>query len=167
MRRSGSKAGAADVDRVFKAIGDPHRIQILQLLKEKEMSAGEILSALDIVQSTLSHHMKSLVEAELVRAVRRGKWTFYTLDSAQLISAGAFLQELAQGAPAGSAEPEAKQTGAKQPAARQTEAKQPETKQTEEKRTETKQADAPVKKAAAEKKDKKAKKGKKGKKNRK
>ena len=94
MKRSESYAGASGLDQLFRALGDPHRLKILCLLKEKDMSAGEILGALDIVQSTLSHHMKSLTEAGLVSAARQGKWTWYTLSGARLDEAGAFLKSL-------------------------------------------------------------------------
>lgn len=94
MRRSGTYAGAAEYDQIFRAVGDPHRIRILGLLKDKEMSAGEILAELDIVQSTLSHHMKNLVEAGLVSAERRGKWTYYKLEEMTLVEAGNFLAHL-------------------------------------------------------------------------
>ena len=106
MRRSGTYAGAAEYDQIFRAVGDPHRIRILGLLKDKEMSAGEILAELDIVQSTLSHHMKNLVEAGLVSAERRGKWTYYKLEEMRLVEAGNFLAHLPEDAgPSRKAEP--------------------------------------------------------------
>jgi len=69
------------MDLVFRALGDPHRLKILALLLEREQSAGELLEEMDIVQSTLSHHMKILTESGLVTAVRRGKWTYYALNA--------------------------------------------------------------------------------------
>ena len=61
------------------------------------MSAGEILKALDVVQSTLSHHMKSLVDAGAVSAARHGKWTYYSLNAAILADAVRFLGEFSEG----------------------------------------------------------------------
>ncbi|MBQ6323170.1 MAG: winged helix-turn-helix transcriptional regulator, partial [Lachnospiraceae bacterium] len=78
--------------RVFRALGDVHRLQILDMLSEREMNAGEILEAVDVVQSTLSHHMKTLTDAGLVGARRSGKWTYYTLDRAALEEAGLYLR---------------------------------------------------------------------------
>lgn len=82
-------------DEVFRALGDPHRLQIIRLLCEREMNAGELLEPLDIVQSTLSHHMKVLTDCGVVTAVRRGKWTIYSLNAEVLSSACGLLREYA------------------------------------------------------------------------
>ncbi len=97
MKNNGTYSGGEGYDRIFRALGDPHRIRIIRLLKEKELSAGEILSAVDVVQSTLSHHMKTLSESGVVNAVRQGKWTYYSLNEAILSDAAAFLEEYAKG----------------------------------------------------------------------
>ena len=97
MRNSLNNTGGVTYDQIFRAIGDPHRIQILALLREKELSAGEILKALDVVQSTLSHHMKNLVDAGIVTASRHGKWTYYSLNTKILSDAVHFLGEYAEG----------------------------------------------------------------------
>lgn len=97
MKNNGTYSGGEGYDRIFRALGDPHRIQIIRLLKEKELSAGEILSAVDVVQSTLSHHMKTLSESGVVNAVRQGKWTYYSLNEATLSDAAVFLEEYAKG----------------------------------------------------------------------
>jgi len=114
MRNSMKNTGGVTYDQIFKSVGDPHRLQILALLREKELSAGEILQALDVVQSTLSHHMKSLVDAGVVRAVRHGKWTYYSLNAEVLSEASRFLEEYAEGTkePAGYAEKETGQAPA-------------------------------------------------------
>lgn len=97
MENKGMNAGTGAYDRIFRAIGDPHRVQILELLRENELSAGEILEAIDVVQSTLSHHMKTLVDSGVVNASRRGKWTYYSLNSDTLSNAADFLADFAQG----------------------------------------------------------------------
>ncbi len=97
MENKGRNTGTGAYDRIFRAIGDPHRIQILELLREQELSAGEILEAIDVVQSTLSHHMKTLVDSGVVNASRRGKWTYYSLNVEVLSDAVAFLNDFAQG----------------------------------------------------------------------
>ncbi|MDD2957237.1 MAG: metalloregulator ArsR/SmtB family transcription factor [Lachnospiraceae bacterium] len=81
-----------EFDRIFRALGDSHRLHILDMLMEREMNAGEILEAVDVVQSTLSHHMKSLCEAGLVNARREGKWTYYTVNEEAVKLAEDFLQ---------------------------------------------------------------------------
>ena len=97
MKNRVSNTGGVTFDQVFKAIGDPHRLQILMLLLENEMSAGEILKALDIVQSTLSHHMKSLVDAGVVTASRHGKWTYYSLNTDILKETAGYLDQFTAG----------------------------------------------------------------------
>jgi ArsR family transcriptional regulator len=65
--------------RVFKAMSDENRLKILDLLKEKPFTASELLKELDFGQSTLSHHMKILMTAEVVQARKSGKWIIYSL----------------------------------------------------------------------------------------
>ena len=81
-------------ERVFQALADKNRLKILNLLLHCEMNAGQILQELDIVQSTLSHHMKILCEAQLVISARRGKWTCYALNLQMLDATIGFLTEL-------------------------------------------------------------------------
>ena len=77
----------------FKALGDDHRLQILRLLSEKQLSAGEILASMDIVQSTLSHHMNVLTDSGVGTAARSGKWTIYSVNMEVMRSASAFLDD--------------------------------------------------------------------------
>lgn len=65
---------------VFKALCDPNRLMIIEMLQSGEKCACKILEELNIVQSTLSHHMKILCESGLVSSSRVGKWTHYSLD---------------------------------------------------------------------------------------
>lgn len=97
MRDFGGSMKREDYDGVFKALGDEHRLRILRLLAKKELSAGEILESMDIVQSTLSHHMKVLTDNGVVTATRSGKWTIYSVNRPVLQEAAerleAFLRE--------------------------------------------------------------------------
>lgn len=65
---------------VFKAFSDESRVKILGLLKDGEMCGNAILSEMQIGQSTLSHHMKLLVESGIVSARKDGKWTYYSIN---------------------------------------------------------------------------------------
>ena len=65
--------------RIFKALSDENRLKILELLKEKPCNASELLDEMDFGQSTLSHHMKILLNAEVVQARKQGKWIIYSL----------------------------------------------------------------------------------------
>lgn len=80
MRETNKNVERTGYDGVFKALGDEHRLQILKLLAKTELSAGEILESMDIVQSTLSHHMKVLTDSGVVTATRSGKWTIYSVN---------------------------------------------------------------------------------------
>ena len=70
--------------RIFKALSDENRLRILDLLKEKDRNASELLQAMDFGQSTLSHHMKLLLNAEVVSARKQGKWVIYSMNDKAL-----------------------------------------------------------------------------------
>lgn len=84
-------APQSDMAVVLRAFGDPHRLRILDLLKEQELSAGELLASLDIVQSTLSHHMKILTEAGIVKCRKNGKWSYYSIDRDRLVQVSEYI----------------------------------------------------------------------------
>ena len=65
---------------IFKAFCDENRLQILDMIKDGEICACELLEELKIVQSTLSHHMKILCDAEVVIGRKEGKWTYYSIN---------------------------------------------------------------------------------------
>jgi ArsR family transcriptional regulator len=65
---------------VFKALGDPTRMEILRLLREKDMSPSEILQHMDSSQPTLSHHLDILKRANLVDCERKGQFIYYSLN---------------------------------------------------------------------------------------
>jgi ArsR family transcriptional regulator len=65
---------------VFKALGDPSRMEILRLLREKDMSPSEILQHMDSSQPTLSHHLDILKRANLVDCERKGQFIHYSLN---------------------------------------------------------------------------------------
>lgn len=73
---------AEDLARLLKAIADPARLQVMSLLRSVE--AGEacvcdLTTPLGLSQSTVSHHLKILADAGLVRRDRRGTWSYYSL----------------------------------------------------------------------------------------
>jgi ArsR family transcriptional regulator len=65
--------------KVFKALGDPKRAMIADMLSCGELCACMILEKFEMSQSTLSHHMKLLCECGLVKGREQGKWTYYSL----------------------------------------------------------------------------------------
>lgn len=66
--------------QTFKALGDENRLTIMNLLNDGEMCACKLLEALNICQSTLSHHMKILCDSNLVKYRKVGKWMFYSVN---------------------------------------------------------------------------------------
>jgi ArsR family transcriptional regulator len=66
--------------RVFRAFCDENRLMILELLQKGEKCACILLDNLNIGQSTLSHHMKILVDSGVVLARKDGKWTYYSIS---------------------------------------------------------------------------------------
>ena len=64
----------------FKALSDPTRRQIIQLLKKEKLQAGEILEHFDMTGATISHHLSILKEAGLVTSEKSGKYIYYELN---------------------------------------------------------------------------------------
>ncbi|NJD01713.1 MAG: winged helix-turn-helix transcriptional regulator [Ruminiclostridium sp.] len=69
-----------DNAKVFKAFCDENRLQILELLRSGEKCACVLLAQLNIGQSTLSHHMKIMVQSGIVASRNEGKWTYYSIS---------------------------------------------------------------------------------------
>ncbi len=65
---------------VYKALADPTRRRILQMLREKEMTAGEIANCFDLAKPTLSGHFAVLKEAGLIQADKVGVTITYHLN---------------------------------------------------------------------------------------
>ena len=68
------------MNRVFKALGDPTRRRILQLLREREMTAGEIAGRFDLAKPTMSGHFALLRDADLIAADKAGTTITYRLN---------------------------------------------------------------------------------------
>ena len=66
--------------KVFKAFSVTIRLEILDLLKNGEKCACDLLEKLDLTQSGLSYHMKRLIESGIVSAREEGKWVYYTIS---------------------------------------------------------------------------------------
>ena len=73
-----------DDDLVFKALADPTRRQVLQLLKQRPMTAGEIAEHVAVAKPTLSAHFAILREAGLVGSEKKGKTITYWLNASVL-----------------------------------------------------------------------------------
>ena len=78
----------------FKALSDPARRKILELLKNGKLSAGEIASHFDMTQATVSYHLKILKKADLIREEREKNFIFYELNLTVLEEIMVWLTEL-------------------------------------------------------------------------
>ena len=68
----------------FKALSDPARRQILELLKKGPLSAGDIASHFDMTGATISYHLKILKQADLIFESREKNFIFYQLNTTVL-----------------------------------------------------------------------------------
>ena len=80
--------------RVFKALCDEKRLEILEKLRSGEKCACVLLEQMDIGQSGLSYHMKILCDSGIVSSRQEGKWTLYKLSESGRNYAAELLKEL-------------------------------------------------------------------------
>lgn len=66
---------------VFKALNDPTRRKILELLHSRDMTAGEIVEQFNIAGPSISHHLDLLKQANLVLAEKEGQFIYYSLNT--------------------------------------------------------------------------------------
>ncbi len=77
---------AERIARVAKALGEPLRVRILDVLRRSEEAVCqcELIALFDIKQSLLSHHMRKLTDAGVVTVERRHKWAYYSISTGVL-----------------------------------------------------------------------------------
>ncbi|RMG22563.1 MAG: ArsR family transcriptional regulator [Bacteroidetes bacterium] len=66
---------------LFKALNDPSRRRILEMLREKDMTAGEIADAFHMSKPSISHHLDILKQADMVLAEKKGQYVHYSLNT--------------------------------------------------------------------------------------
>lgn len=69
------------LNALFKALNDPTRREILEMLKEGDLTAGEIADRFNISKPSISHHLDLLRQAELVTSVKEGQFIYYSLNT--------------------------------------------------------------------------------------
>ncbi|KUO09267.1 ArsR/SmtB family transcription factor [Streptomyces sp. DSM 15324] len=86
---------AADLAKVFKALGDPVRLRLMSMIASRgqdgEVCVCELTPAFDLSQPTISHHLKLLRQAGLIDCERRGTWVYYWVLPGVLDKLAAFL----------------------------------------------------------------------------
>ena len=83
--------------RTFRALSDPTRRQILTLLKQGPMPAGDIVNHFDSTGATISHHLSILKDAGLVDAHKKGKFIYYELNLSVLEEIMSWMADLQGG----------------------------------------------------------------------
>ena len=82
------------LQNTMRALADPVRRDILNMLKVGRMSAGEITEKFDITAAAISRHLSVLKEADLIRDTREGKFIFYELNASVLEEILLWISEL-------------------------------------------------------------------------
>ncbi len=72
------------LQKTLKALSDPIRREILEMLKEGRMSAGDIVAKFEVTGASISRHLSVLKEADLIRDKREGKFIYYEINTSVL-----------------------------------------------------------------------------------
>ncbi|WP_329526342.1 ArsR/SmtB family transcription factor [Streptomyces sp. NBC_01462] len=86
---------AAELGKIFKALGDPVRLRLLSMIASQaggEVCVCDLTPAFDLSQPTISHHLKLLRQAGLIDCERRGTWVYYWVLPGTLDRLSAFLK---------------------------------------------------------------------------
>jgi ArsR family transcriptional regulator, arsenate/arsenite/antimonite-responsive transcriptional repressor len=83
----------------FHALADPLRIKIIELLRHQELCVCELCEQLNVAQSKLSFHLKTLKEAGLLRYRQEGRWIYYSLNLAQFVVIEQYIAEFRRFSP--------------------------------------------------------------------
>lgn len=82
------------IQQTLKALADPIRREILNMLKSGRMSAGEITNHFPVTAASISRHLSVLKEADLVRDAREGQFIYYELNASVLEEIMLWITEL-------------------------------------------------------------------------
>ena len=82
------------LQHTLKALADPIRREILNLLKQGRLSAGEISNHFPVTDASISRHLSVLKDADLIRDTREGKFIFYELNTSVLEEIMLWVQDL-------------------------------------------------------------------------
>ena len=69
------------MNAIFKALNDVTRREILELLKEKDLTAGDIAAPFDISKPSISHHLDILKRADLIASEKKGQFVIYSINT--------------------------------------------------------------------------------------
>lgn len=80
--------------QTFKALSDPIRIDILTLLKDGQMSAGDIANQFDLAQASISYHLMILKKADLIQETKVKNFIYYDINTSVLEDIMIWLKEI-------------------------------------------------------------------------
>lgn len=72
------------MNKLFKALDDPTRRKILEMLKDKDLTAGEIADEFDMTKPSISYHLDLLRQGDLVLSIKKGQYVYYSLNTTVL-----------------------------------------------------------------------------------
>lgn len=72
------------MNSLFKALNDPTRRRILEMLREGDMTAGEIAEVFDMTKPSISHHLDLLKRADAIIGIKKGQYIHYSLNTSVL-----------------------------------------------------------------------------------
>lgn len=84
------------MNKLFRALDDPTRRKIIEMLKDGDLTAGEIAEAFEMTKPSISHHLNLLKQAEVVIAIKKGQFVYYSLDTTVLDEVVAWFIDIVQ-----------------------------------------------------------------------
>ena len=82
------------IQKTLKALSDPIRREILNILKDSKMSAGDIVNRFEVTGAAISRHLSVLKEADLIFDKREGKFIYYEINTSVLEEIMLFITDL-------------------------------------------------------------------------
>ena len=82
------------MDEIYKALADPTRRKILELLRAGDKNAGQISAQFNVTNASISHHLSILKNAGLIQSEKRGQFIIYSLNTTVFQDILHWLQEL-------------------------------------------------------------------------
>ncbi|MBF2026232.1 MAG: winged helix-turn-helix transcriptional regulator [Oscillatoriales cyanobacterium C42_A2020_001] len=83
----------------FHALSEPLRVKVVELLRENELCVCDLCEVLEVAQSKLSFHLKTLKDANLVRSRQVGRWMYYSLNLPQFVVLEQYLSDFRRYSP--------------------------------------------------------------------
>lgn len=88
-----TKAGTSHAARRFRALGDPTRLRVLEIVARGEQCVCDLAATIDVPQPLLSHHVKILKQAGFITVRREGRWNYYAMNRERLEACVCTLEE--------------------------------------------------------------------------